>query len=92
MNELKVGDKAYFDSMAGLIPCKVLSITGPSGIASSRQQVQFRITTAKFERYGYKRGEVMSEWALHVVPRRNVSFRKYGARIRAYQVIGAAKG
>ncbi len=83
---LAVGTFAYFDSFAGLIPCVVLSIEGPSGPASSRQQVRFKITSHKFERYGYRFGEVMSEWSLHVVPRKAI--RANHTRIGHYTVIG----
>lgn len=83
---LTKGSKAYYDTFAGLIPCKVLSITGESGIPSSRQSVRFRITTGKFERYGYKRGEVIETWSLHVPPREAIRFKDYSARIGHYDV------
>jgi hypothetical protein len=83
---LKVGSLAYFDSFAGLIPCKVLSIDGPSGVPSSRQQVRFRVTSKRFERYGYRFAEVMSEWAIHVVPRKAIYANRQ--RVGLYRVIG----
>ena len=80
MLTLTNGSLAYYDCFAGLIPCKVLSITGTSGMCGSDQQVTFKLTAS---RGAYKRGEVLNSWGLHVVPRGAVR----GNRIRSYQVI-----
>ena len=82
---LKANSLAYFDSFSGLIPCKVICINGPSGRASSEQKVMVRLTA---NRRGYKKGEVLTEWALHVVPRDAVYFRDHSARIGSYLVEG----
>lgn len=79
MHTLRVGDLAYFDCFAGLLPCKVLAITGPSGLASSSQTVQFRLTAS---RGAYRRGECLDTSGLHVCPRSAIR----GNRIRAYVV------
>lgn len=79
MLTLKIGDLAYFDSFSGMIPCKVLGITGRSGIASTAQVVAFKLTAC---RGAYKAGEQLECSGLHVVPRKAVR----GNRIRAYQV------
>lgn len=42
MHTLKTGILAYFDTFAGMIPCKVLQITGRPGIASSAQSVNMK--------------------------------------------------
>lgn len=81
---LRAGCLAYWDSMSGPIPCKVISITGKSGPASSDQAVSFKITA---HRGPYKRGEVFCDvWALHVVPRGALKQRRLGARITYYTV------
>lgn len=83
METLKSGDLAFYDGLTGLIPCKVLSIKGPSGNASSGQSISIRITARA---YGYTKGETMyGIWGLHVIPRKSVNGR-YRNRIRPYQV------
>ena len=81
MLTLKTGDLAYYDSLAGCLPCKVLSITGHSGPGGSSQTVTFKLTADR-SRYGFKRSEVLTAWGLHVCPRRAV----HGNRIRFYTV------
>jgi hypothetical protein len=76
---LKTGDLAYFDSFAGLVPCKIIAMTGRSGIASTAQEIVLRLTA---RRGAYRRGEVVLTTGLHAVPRGAVR----GNRIRPYQV------
>lgn len=78
---LTIGSLAYFDSFAGLIPCKVTQITGRSGFANSAQSVTLVLTA---NRGAYKRGEKIETNGLHAVPRKAVHGRMQ--RIRAYQV------
>lgn len=80
---LKAGELAYFDSFAGLIPCKVLSINGESGQANSKQEVTFQITAP---RGPYKRGELVRSSARWVIPRDAIKRRKHGTTIRPYSV------
>lgn len=80
---LKANGAAYFDSSAGLVPCRVLSITGEPGPASSAQEVTFAITASLGP---YKRGEILSSDALSVVPRAAVRRRKHGVVIIPYSV------
>ncbi len=80
---LKTGDLAYLDTFAGMLPCRVLSVVGQSGPCGSMQQVRVRLTT----NHGpYKRGEVLSEWGLRVVPRRAIRGSRYDPRILPYDV------
>jgi len=80
---LKADVAAYYDSVAGLIPCRVLSIRGESGLASSKQEVTIAITASLGP---YTRGEILRCAALWVVPRAAVKRRKYGVAIRPYLV------
>lgn len=80
---LRVGCLAYYDSLSGLIPCKVLSISGENGHASSEQDVTVKLTA---NRKAYKRGEVITQSALWVIPRDAIFKRRYGARIGYYTV------
>lgn len=80
---LRTGDLAYYDSMSGMIPCKVLSIRGESGAASSQSSARIKTTAA---RGGWSRGTEFDTWTLHVVPRKAFHPRKYGARISYYTV------
>lgn len=88
---LAAGSLAYFDSFAGLVPCKVETIKGPSGRASSDQFVTARLTA---DRGPYKRGEIAKASALWFVPRDavlNKRSRQCSMRIGAYQVQGDDK-
>jgi hypothetical protein len=81
---LRVGVPCYFDSFAGLIPGRVVSVVGESGPCSTAQTVRIAIT-ARQSRV-YKLGEVITCSGLHAVPRRAVRWGKYGSKIRFYQV------
>jgi hypothetical protein len=71
---LKAGCKAYVDSFAGLIPCKVLSV-------HNKWEVSVKLTGT---RGAYKRRETITENSLHVVPRAAVHVRNGQYRIRPY--------
>lgn len=86
MNTLKTGDLAYFDCFAGLIPCKVTSIVGLSGPCGSNQNVTVILTAA---RGAYRKGESLTSWGLHIVPRKAVRAlrsRNCSPRILPYNV------
>lgn len=80
---LKVGALAYWDSMSGPIPVKVLSISGPSGRPSSDQKVDFVVAA---DCRPYRKGERFTQWALHVVPRESIRHTKYSTTIGYYNV------
>lgn len=87
---LTPGCLAYFDTFAGLIPCRVDRIEGtqrPDGIPSSEQTAHFTLTA---NRGAYKRGEKLSAWVLHVVPRGAIIDRRGAARIGAYRIAQGA--
>lgn len=86
MATLTVGCKAYFDTFAGLIPCKVtaikrdvleLSCATIDGIA-----VTARLTA---NRGAYKRGELVTASNRYIVPRTAVYVRSGQYHIGAYQ-------
>ena len=82
---LKTGDLAYWNTaFHGMVPCKVLSVTGPEGTANSNQYLRIRLTAT---RGALLRGEEHEAWGLNVVPRKAVSFRKYSTIITLYNVI-----
>jgi hypothetical protein len=83
MSTLRVGERAFFDCFAGLVACKVLAISGPSGPASSKHVVRFEITRAHGP---YRAGEVLERSALWVIPVEAVSRGNYGASILPYRV------
>lgn len=83
MITLTTGMVARFDTFAGLVPVRVLSITGTSGPCGSAQDVTFRVTR---NGRGYRAGETFTRWALHVIPVRAVRRRRYQTTIRAYRV------
>lgn len=71
-----VGDLAYFDSFAGLIPCKVIAVDTPPSLT---HDLGTRVTvkvTADRSAVGFKRGEeITTECAHRVVPRCRVHTR-----------------
>jgi len=80
---LKTGSPAYYDGLHGLVPCKVVSITGPSGRPSSAQQVNLVVTrNTRLYAPGYR----FSVWALHAIPPKAIRRRKYSTRITVYTV------
>jgi hypothetical protein len=80
---LRAGDLAYYDSMTGMIPCRVVSIRGKSGAPGSESSALVK-TTAK--RNGWPVGTQFDTWTLHVVPRAAFFRRRPGARIGYYTV------
>ena len=78
---LKTGDLAYLDTFAGLVPCKVVSMTGENGRPSSSQTIVVRLTASKG---AYKRGETIESNGLHVVARGAVYVSSGMFRIRPF--------
>ena len=81
---LRSGIAARFDAFtSGLVPVKVMSISGSSGPCSTAQRVMFRVT----RNHGpYKAGETLDSFALHVIPVKSLRHRKYGTTILPYDV------
>lgn len=73
----------YFDSFNGLIPVKVLKITGTSGIASTAQRCTLEVTAT---RAGYRKGETIETFGLHLVPWQAVKATKFSTYIRPYEL------
>lgn len=73
----------YYDSFNGLIPVRVLRITGTSGIASTAQRCTLEVTVS---RSAYTRGEVIETSGLHLVPWQAVRRTPFGTRIRPYSL------
>ena len=80
---LRAGDLAYYDSMGGMYPCRVLSLRGESGPPGSQSSARIALTAP---RNGWPRGTEFDTWTLHVVPRRALYRRRYGACIGYYTV------
>lgn len=81
---LRVGDLAYYETVAnGLIPCRVLEITGTSGFRSTAQRILVQFTA---NRSAYKKGETIGCFGIHVFPRKSVHRRKYGTYVSQSRV------
>ena len=78
---LKAGDRCYFDSFAGLIPCRIVSIIGIPGPASSAQRIIAKATVNRNSRYGYYRGSIIEAFAFHFIPKTSIRRRKYSTVI-----------
>lgn len=86
---LKTGELAYFDSFAGPVPCKVVSIAS-SRVADFRpgswQDVK-AVCTA--DRGTYRKGETLQGQGLHFFPRKALRKRSGQFRIWPYRVEAA---
>lgn len=95
---LRAGALAYYNSLSGMIPCKVLSVrpnvlvaTGEpapdcDGEPSSKQMVIAVVTAAHGP---WKRGDKVEGWGLRIVPRgayRRPGLRRIHGRIGPYTV------
>jgi hypothetical protein len=84
MLTLATGNLAYFDSFAGMVPCWIVAINGPSGAPSTAQSVTIKFTA---KRGPYKRGETYTTSGLHVCPRGAARFGKHCTTIRPFEFV-----
>lgn len=75
---LKPGDLAYVDAFAGLLPCRIISVSTDTEYPTTATTVQVQLTAT---RRGYRRGETLTELGIDVIHRRAVRRKKYGATI-----------
>lgn len=94
MHTLKTGSRAYFDSMGGLVPVRILSITAPTttptfdltlGGVSTSVMVRAQITE---DSGPYKEGEVIATPATYVFPTSALKKVGYSLFVQPYEVIG----
>lgn len=80
---LAAGTLAYFDSLSGLVPVKVISLTESVSALDQRREthVEFQVTGA---RGAWKRGCRDYSILGRIVPRPAVYVRDYKFRIRPY--------
>ena len=83
MDTLTVGALAYYDSFAGLLPCRVTAITGESGMCGTSQRVTATLTA---HRGAWRKGEQVETFGHSVCPRSSIVVRAHQYRIRAYAV------
>lgn len=84
METLKTGMVARFDAFrSGLVPVRVISIVGQSGPCSTAQTVTARVTR---NHGAYRAGEIITCFALHVIPVRALRGRRYHTAILPYRV------
>jgi hypothetical protein len=76
MNTLKTGSEAYYDSFAGLIPCRVDAVSGTSGPGSTRQIIRATITRTCMP---YRKGDQVEVTGLHVIPANAIRRRQRNA-------------
>ena len=92
MNTLKSGIKAYYDSFAGLVPVKVLTVTGPKEIplfdlGHGFARASIEVTVMVTENHGcYRKGEIIESNSLHIVPCDVIKHNKYSTTIGVYHV------
>jgi hypothetical protein len=82
METLKTGMLAYYDTFAGLIPCKVTKVFKDSGDCGTVVKAEFILTS---DRQAYKKGEVLTDLAFHVIPRKAIRKTRYSSLIMPYE-------
>lgn len=80
---LRIGDNAYYDSMGGLIPCKVLSIVSEAPVQASEAIKPNSWVKVRIRLRG---GSEASVWSLYVVPRAAIRRSKYATLISPYLI------
>jgi hypothetical protein len=88
---MKLGKLVYFDSVTGMIPCKLINIKAITSdqkpidetkVANSGVQCTVKITSHANKAFKY--GEIIETLSLHVVPRNKYSHRNN--RIKTYTI------
>lgn len=79
-NVFHEGTAAYYDTLQGLIPCKVLEITetGVGFRVGPRNIIKFKLTA---DRGAYKKGEILTADARLVPPQKMIRKRQYSSTI-----------
>jgi len=79
-NVFHEGTAAYYDTFAGLIPCKVLAIeqAGYGFRCGPYNVIRFKLTA---DRGAYKKGEILTADAMRVPPQKMIRRRKYSSTI-----------
>jgi hypothetical protein len=85
---LETGSLAYFDTSAGLVPCKVTAVRARHGWNPSCE-VSIVITA---DRPSYKRGDRFTGTPRQVVPRSAIHRRGFHQRIGLYNIRADGKG
>ena len=84
---LKTGENVYWDTFAGLVPVKVVSIKSRDPLnhrPSSDHEVIAKVTR---DHGPYRKGETVSGWSIHFPPAKAIKRRKYSSTIGYYNVI-----
>jgi hypothetical protein len=90
---LKTGCAAYFDTFAGLVPVKVLTVTAPEkppvfDLGHGNARVSIKVTARVTKEHGpYKNGEVVESDSLHIVPRDAIIRHQFSSTIGVYDVV-----
>lgn len=83
MARLLVGQNAYYDSMSGLILCKVLHLSGSSASPTVSIKVEVQVLKSAG---AYTAGERVSTNSVHVAPPAAVRHGKYTTTFGHYAV------
>jgi hypothetical protein len=84
--------KVLLDTMCGLIPCKIIKFIsfynfvnkyGVENIPSSSTVIQVEVTK---DSYGFKKGEILEYWSLHVIPAHKIAKNRYSSYIKGYRI------
>lgn len=92
MQTLKTGCLAFFDTFSGLVPVKVMSVTAPEkppafDLGHGNARVSILVTAKVTADQGpYKKGEVIENDSVHIVPRGAIIRGKFSSAIGVYNV------
>jgi hypothetical protein len=92
MDKMKGTRKVLLDTMCGLIPCKIIKFIsfysfknkyGVENIPSSSTVIQVEVTE---DSYGFKKGEILDYWSIHVIPSHKIAYSKISSYIKGYRL------
>lgn len=93
MPKLRTGCAAYFDSFAGLVPVKVLSVSAPEvmpcfdlGHGNARASIKVRAEVTQ-DLSVYKKGEILDSNSVAIVPCGALRRREYSMVVGVYDVV-----
>jgi len=92
MEKMKGTRAVKLDTMCGLIPCKIVKFIkyynltskhGVENVPSSGTVLQVEVTK---DSYGFKKGEILDYWSIHVIPTHKIVQNRYSSYIKGFRI------
>jgi hypothetical protein len=84
MHRFKTGELVYYDSMAGLVKCKIIAMNWDSTPTIMPNSQKFTLRVTALNHPIYKHGEFIESSRLWTIPRSSVYIHSGQYRIRSY--------